>query len=332
MSEHVHISTVIPTYNRADRVVEAIDSVLAQTSRCDEVIVVDDGSTDDTPRRLAMFGDAIRVVTQENAGVAAARNRGVAEAAHDWIAFLDSDDVWSPERIERQRTLLARHPEAVLLATDWAWNDSPQQGRLPEQTKAALAEPAGADRNIIALTRLGGHGIWLPTWLVRRDALASAGGFDPAFRIAEDTLVLFRIARRFPIAVVPEVLALRREDRDAVKLSLVGDDAYTRELRGYTLRILDEMEAHAADLDAESQASLHRLHGYFLAREAASLIRVGRYREARSIARSALALKPPTRQKLQALLIALAPAAARPLLRLGEARSAASSTSGASAA
>src|SRR6185295_2750617 len=93
------ISVVVPTYNRARLVVRAVESVLAQTRPPDELIVVDDGSTDDTPAALARFGDRVRLVSQRNAGAAAARNNGLALASRPWAAFLDSDDVWVPDHL-----------------------------------------------------------------------------------------------------------------------------------------------------------------------------------------------------------------------------------------
>lgn len=97
----VRISAVIPTYNRAELVIRAIQSALAQTRPPDEVVVVDDGSTDDTSARVAGFGHRVRYVRQSNAGGAVARNRGVEAATGEWVAFLDSDDVWTPHHLER---------------------------------------------------------------------------------------------------------------------------------------------------------------------------------------------------------------------------------------
>src|SRR6185437_11144924 len=94
------VSVVIPTYNSGPLVTEAVESVLAQTLPAAEVLVVDDGSTDDTPERLAAYGERIRYLPQANQGVAAARNRGIREATGDLIAFLDADDVWHPRKLE----------------------------------------------------------------------------------------------------------------------------------------------------------------------------------------------------------------------------------------
>ncbi|HET6262971.1 MAG TPA: glycosyltransferase family 2 protein, partial [Chloroflexia bacterium] len=106
MPENSPVSVVIPTYNRAHCIAHAIDSVLRQALPPHEVIVVDDGSTDDTATVLARYDRRVRVLRQENGGVSVARNNGIAAASGQWIAFLDSDDEWAPQK-------LAAHAEAI---------------------------------------------------------------------------------------------------------------------------------------------------------------------------------------------------------------------------
>src|SRR4051812_14761864 len=112
------VSVLIPTYNRAREVVVAIESALRQTYSNIELIVVDDGSTDDTRRLIAGYDDRVRYLYQENAGVSAARNFAMRHARGEFLAFLDSDDVWKNWRIESQVAALRRHPEAGLAWTD----------------------------------------------------------------------------------------------------------------------------------------------------------------------------------------------------------------------
>src|ERR1022692_2070993 len=104
------VSAVIPTYNRARFVGEAIDSILAQSRPVDEIIVVDDGSTDNTVESLKKYGAAIRCVRHQNNGPSAARNRGVKESKCDFVAFLDSDDLWVPRKNELQLRFLVDNP------------------------------------------------------------------------------------------------------------------------------------------------------------------------------------------------------------------------------
>ena len=115
------VSVVIPTYNRWPMVGEAVDSVLAQTVSDFELIVVDDGSTDETPRRLRDYGTRLMVVTQSRRGVAAARNLGARRASGPYLAFLDSDDLWRPRKLRRQLDFMERNPQVEICQTDEIW-------------------------------------------------------------------------------------------------------------------------------------------------------------------------------------------------------------------
>lgn len=115
----VDVSVIVPTYNRAHLVVESIESALRQTTPPREIIVIDDGSTDDTPRALASFGDRIICVRQENQGVGAARNRGMAIARGRYIAFLDSDDIWLDSKLALQVAVMEGNPDLGLLSSDF---------------------------------------------------------------------------------------------------------------------------------------------------------------------------------------------------------------------
>src|SRR5437763_447547 len=108
------VSVIIPAYNFARYVPEAIDSVLAQTYAPFEVIVVDDGSTDDTPKVLAAYGNRIRAIRQVNQGVAAARNTGLAAAGGEYVAFIDSDDTWEPRKLQLQMDRFDADPDLGL--------------------------------------------------------------------------------------------------------------------------------------------------------------------------------------------------------------------------
>src|SRR4051812_17628622 len=119
MTEPIRISAVIPTYNRAKTLARAINSILAQTFPLSEILVVDDGSTDDTRRVVESYGDRVRYFNQANAGVASARNRLVDEARFNWIAFLDSDDYWLPDHLRRMADAIeSTQGEAALYFSD----------------------------------------------------------------------------------------------------------------------------------------------------------------------------------------------------------------------
>ena len=120
MSDTPQISVVIPTYNRAGIVPKAIDSVLAQTYPAAEIIVVDDGSKDDTRAVLASYGSRITAISQPNGGLSAARNTGIRAAKTDWVAFLDDDDEYTPDRLAIAVESIARHPDVAVHVTNTA--------------------------------------------------------------------------------------------------------------------------------------------------------------------------------------------------------------------
>ena len=117
--ESRRVSVVVPTYNRAELTEEAIESVLCQTTTVHEIIVVDDGSTDSTCELVRSYGDRVILLRHDRRGPAAARNRGLARATGDWIAFLDSDDVWTPAKLEKQLQYLDRHPQCGFVHTGY---------------------------------------------------------------------------------------------------------------------------------------------------------------------------------------------------------------------
>src|SRR5258706_6591961 len=108
------ISVIIPTFNSAALVTAAVDSVLAQTTPPTEILVVDDGSTDDTRQRLAPYAGRLRYLHQQSKGVAAARNLGLKQATGEFVAFLDADDIWHPRKLERQLTAMTANPDIGL--------------------------------------------------------------------------------------------------------------------------------------------------------------------------------------------------------------------------
>ncbi len=185
------VSAVIPTYNYGRFVVEAVESALAQTYTPLEVIVVDDGSTDNTRERLAGYGDRIRYVYQPNQGLSAARNTGVREAGGEWVAFLDSDDVWYPRRVELQMAYATRHPAAGLIAAD-SFSDSARQ--WPAFDPENLTAVPITLRQILVRSRFGPGGV-----LARRVCFDTVGGFDTTLRSAEDRDMWLRIVARYPV-------------------------------------------------------------------------------------------------------------------------------------
>jgi glycosyltransferase involved in cell wall biosynthesis len=204
---------VIPTYNRASLVVAAVGSVLDQTIRNAEIIVVDDGSTDATEEALRRFSGSIRYLKQENAGPGPARNRGLQAATGEWVAFLDSDDRWLPEKLEVQIRETSR------LQADLSFHDS--RHRLPGGerfipswntyvSRKALHRPALMTERIpdfYELLTRAAHLFLMSTLIVRREAIDRIGGFDPALRTNQDIDLYLRLAPRSTAAYINRVLA-----------------------------------------------------------------------------------------------------------------------------
>jgi len=144
MSSGERISVVVPSYDRAHLITVAIDSALAQLDEGDELIVVDDGSTDDTAEVVARYGNRVRYVAVAHAGAGAARNRGLAEAKNPLVAFLDSDDVWLPGRIDLQRELLRARPDLGFCFSNFYYRSPKRTVRFALQ-KMWSEDPRGYD-------------------------------------------------------------------------------------------------------------------------------------------------------------------------------------------
>lgn len=172
------LSVVIPTYNHSREIGRAIDSVLAQTRLPDEIIVVDDGSQDDTQAALEPYQDHITYHYQENRGVSAARNTGIFKSGSNWIAFLDADDLWAPEKLANQVERIA------LLRNDVACVYSRHHIQAPEFSILSELPPHGGNLTIEDL--LLKNWVGLLTVAARRDVLLELGGFDEKLRTVED--------------------------------------------------------------------------------------------------------------------------------------------------
>jgi glycosyltransferase involved in cell wall biosynthesis len=224
------VSVVIPTYNRAARVRRAIDSVLAQTVPDVEVIVVDDGSSDETPQVLAAFGSRIRVLRQANRGVSAARNAGIALARGRWVALLDSDDEWLPEKLERQLGWVESAPPGSIgvCFTDCAIvGDSAPDGTLFGEAAFRCAAGGAVVDDAAAAVISRRHVIHTSSLLIERGLLEPGPAFDPALKVAEDTDLLFRLALRTRFAAIgtPLVRLLATRTAGTPRLS----DAYVEQ-------------------------------------------------------------------------------------------------------
>ena len=194
------ISVVIPAYNAAEYIGRAIDSVLAQTRRPDEIIVVDDGSTDDTAGIVETYGSQVRLIRQENAGVSAARNTGINAATGEWIAFLDSDDEWLKEKLQLQVELLGRNPDLVWSTANFIYCHCGQDyhcQKLDEKTGEAFLNGVDFFEDYFDAYIKAAAG-WTGTMIVKRDILKEAGLFQPEQLRFNDEDMWWRIAYRYP--------------------------------------------------------------------------------------------------------------------------------------
>lgn len=202
------VSVIIPNYNYARFLPQAVDSVLQQTYSRVEVIVVDDGSQDDSAAVLAAYGDRIRFFRQENSGVTVARNRGAFAAAGEYLAFLDADDYWLPTKLERQMELYRRDPELGLTHCGVEeFDNEVRQGCLPARRLDGME--GWVARELLLFERAvilgGGSGLIMP-----RALFEEVGGFDQRLSTSADWELFYRLALRRRVGFVAEPLVRYR--------------------------------------------------------------------------------------------------------------------------
>lgn len=205
----MNITAIIPTFNRKQVVHRAIDSAISQTYPVQEIIVVDDGSTDGTFEELCFrYGDRIKLIRQENAGVSAARNHGVALAEGEWIAFLDSDDVWFPRKIELQMAALEQFSGiSGFCFTDNCFTGSGvDKHSFFEQCEFLPKAGGGILDKVQSRILAGVEPFFTSSVIVSRKLLIQAGGFDVAMVLREDTDLFFRLSLLTEACYVPEVM------------------------------------------------------------------------------------------------------------------------------
>ncbi len=218
-SDQPTISVIIPSYNRKNIVVEAIQSVLAQEPKNYEVIVVDDGSTDGTREYLESLDLPMHVISKENGGVASARNFGIKAAIGKYIAFLDSDDLWLPGILKAQLEYLESNPEIPLVYTDQYIE---AEGKVMDQTRFQRAGPT-VERNSFKLSGFVQHTpIHISSVMVRRQLFDEVGYFNEDLKIHEDTEMWNRISQKYSLGWIDTPLATFRWEKDPEHLLKAG--------------------------------------------------------------------------------------------------------------
>ena len=246
------VSVVIPTFNRAAMLGDAVQSVLAQTRPADEIIVVDDGSTDDTGRVVEGFGTSVRCLRQENRGVSAARNAGLEAARGTVLAFLDSDDLWHPFKLEIELAVLDKLPHVGLACSEFEVL-KPDGSRRPNGSRTWLAEGTDLRDCFQEFEQTTALGVALPpgvapfwvysgsiyrsllgealaltsTVVVRREAVGRTR-FTEGVSIFEDWEFYSRIAREHQVAFLDVATTLNRSHQGAERLTRVGQSVKTQ--------------------------------------------------------------------------------------------------------
>ncbi len=290
---------IIPTYNRRDLLPRALDSVLAQTVPIDEIIVIDDGSTDGTDDMLrARYGDRVRYVWQPNAGVSAARNHGLRLAQGRYLALLDSDDLWLPTKTELQVAFLDAHPDFGMVVCDVERVDSEYRHIDVFRRRDTLREDGWVLRWVLHNPALAPASV-----LMRREVVDQLGGFDEGLRTAEDLEFHLRVARHWKIGVVEQALVRAMRGHDGLSAADSTYDDYVRVVEAAVAGARGSVDDRELD---EALAGTY-------ARNARGMLIRGRWKEGATLARRAWRLTRDA--ELRGQIKALVPFGIKRLLR-----------------
>ena len=229
------VSVVIPTYNRSAFVTKAVDSVLNQIFGDYELIVVDDGSTDDTKGQLNKYEGKIRYIYQDNHGVSAARNTGITASRGEWLAFLDSDDEWRPNYLAKQIRQANKYAGLCMQSANCVFTSLDGDSRTYFEINRTTAAFKGKDYLLVEepFSFVISHGPWqLGSTIFRRDAATKAGLFDPNLTLSEDLDLMARVALQGPFGMINEELAniyRRNESTESLTRRAEKDQLRARE-------------------------------------------------------------------------------------------------------
>jgi glycosyltransferase involved in cell wall biosynthesis len=255
------VSVIIPTYNREKYVINAIESVLCQQFKDYEIIVVDDGSKDNTKENLRKYQDKIKYIYQVNLGVSAARNAGIKFARGEWLAFLDSDDEWMPEYLLQQIEKASLNPDICMQTTDCLVTELDGKKESYFEINGSLPEFDGRDYLFIEkpLYFILKHGPWqIGSTIILHEAIKKAGLFDTSLKISEDLELMARMALQGPFGMIRKVLlnVYRRNEateclteqvkKDPIGVRESGEKIYEKlkrieELRHKEIQVLNDL-------------------------------------------------------------------------------------------
>ncbi len=233
MPKNPSVSVIIPTYNRVQFITQAIDSVLSQTYQNFEIFVVDDGSTDNTKQALAPYKDKILYIYQENQGAAAARNTGINYAKGKYIAFLDSDDLWFPQKLEKQVEILDKNQDISVVYSNIIKID--ENNKIIGRGSKGNRFLSGYIFHEVLLRKAACA--FLQTMLVRKKCFEEVGYLDRELIVAEDRDMIVRLAKSYKMHGITEPLTKFRLHDLTPRLATIGMDA----TEYYHLRVLDKL-------------------------------------------------------------------------------------------
>jgi glycosyltransferase involved in cell wall biosynthesis len=269
------VAAIIPAFNSARTIARALDSVLKQSSPCEEIVVVDDGSSDGTSEIVERRYPQVRIVRQLNAGAAMARNRGVGQTSSSYLAFLDADDAWHSQKIALQRAVLDHDDTIGVVATQLDYVDSPY-GAMPALRNSTQIPDAPVRvesiRSFLADPFLG-----TPSVMMRRSTFDRFGGFDVGLDTAEDLDLWLKVATHERVARLLAPMVQIYASPQSLSRSR-GLKAY-----GDSLMVLERFERSAAGRTRGVRHGVRRLRGQILRRMGASLLADEAYSEARSV-------------------------------------------------
>jgi glycosyltransferase involved in cell wall biosynthesis len=254
MKETILVSVIIPTYNRKDIVLDAIQSVINQTVKDFEIIVVDDGSSDGTKEYLTSLNLPIKIISKENGGVSSARNIGIKSSQGKYIAFLDSDDVWLPEKLKHQIAYVTTHPDIALVYTD---EYIEVNGEVQSKTRFERANLGDDQKNNFLLPGFVQHTpIHTSSVMVKKSVLDEVGYFNETLKIHEDSELWNRISQKYTFGFIDIPLATFRYTEGSEHLMKDLEKQPAIEEGKKYLKLYEEM--HKGDMTEEIRGSLKK--------------------------------------------------------------------------
>jgi glycosyltransferase involved in cell wall biosynthesis len=247
------VSVIIPSYNRAQKASRAVSSVLDQSFKDLEIIVIDDGSTDDTIDMLEQFRDRITLIKHpENRGVSAARNSGINASRSPLIAFLDSDDYWMPEKLETQVRYLRENTDAVICQTEEIWI---RNGVRVNPWKKHIKPSGDIFEQSLKLCLVSPSAV-----MIRRSLLDEVGLFDEAFPVCEDYDLWLRISWKYPVHLINQFMLVKEGGHaDQLSASIRGMDRFRIKamVKLFEKGCLSSRQAEALTLELASKCTIY---------------------------------------------------------------------------